>query len=68
MLIYTALAATTDHALLRNRPSEITRRAPARRTGSFTLMALYAGWVRLTHGKTKTRAATPRASMLPSAV
>lgn len=68
MLMYTALAAITDHALLRNRPTETIRRAATARTGSLSLMSLYAGWVRLMQGKTETRAATPRASMFPSAV
>jgi len=70
MLMHTALAAITDRALLRNRPSQIIQKASAPRTGPspISLMTLYAGWVRLMQGKTKTRAATPRASMLPSAV
>lgn len=70
MLMQTALAAITNHALLRHRSSEITRHAPTPRPDSRTLtvMALYAGWVRLLQGKTKTRAATPRASLRPSAV
>jgi len=70
MLMHTALAAITDRALLRNGSSQIIRQAPALQTGSrpLSLMSLYAGWVRLMQGKTKTRAANPRASMLPSAV
>ncbi len=70
MLMHTALAAITDRALLRNGSPQILRRAPTPRTdpGSFSLMALYARWVRLSQGKTKTRAANPRASMLPSTV
>lgn len=68
MLMQTALATLTKSAISRDRSPEIIRRAAAPRTGSFSLMTLYAGWVRLTQGKAKARAATPRASMLPSAV
>lgn len=68
MLLQTALSAIVETASGRRRPIEPIRRiaSPGNRKEGWSLMTIYAAWVRLQQGQKKTRAAKPHAPMLPS--